>query len=347
MMDATTQNPCSPAPLPAKKTPEMLAITSAEKMAEQLRAEIRPFSRVTAIDTDKRAVALGAETMGYRQLVLALGADPIHIPVQGDARDRVMSVNDLLDYTRFRRSIEHARHVTLLGAGLIGCEFANGLSNAGIRVDVIDPALYPLNRFLPEAAGRALQAALSSLGVQWHLGLVATSIDRAGDALTVTLSDNSQFQTDAVLSAVGLRPRIQLATEASLQTNKGIVVNRYLAASAPDLYALGDCAEVEGMVLPFVMPIMQAARALGKTLAAMPTPVEYPAMPVVVKTPCYPVVVSPPRIGIDGNWAIQPLDKGIRALYYGPDRKLEGFALPGEAVAEKNSWTKDLSPLLA
>ncbi len=328
------------------KTPTTLILSSAEKMAEQLPARIRTFSRVNAIDIQNRTVTVGAETMEYRQLVLALGADPIHIPVQGNAQDRIMAVNDLLDYTRFRKAIEQAKHVTLLGAGLIGCEFANDLSNAGIRVDVIDPAPYPLNRFLPEAAGRALQEALSSLGVQWRLGSVATSIDHSENALTVTISDNSQFQTDAVLSAIGLRPRTKLAAEASIQTNRGIVVNRYLATSAPDVYVLGDCAEVEGMVLPFVMPIMHAARALAKTLAGTPTPVEYPAMPVVVKTPCHPVVVATPRAGIDGRWEIQQLGNGIRALCYGPDERLEGFALTGEAVAEKNSLTKELPALV-
>ena len=110
----------------------------------------------------------------------------------------------------------------------------------------------------------------------------------------MTLSDHRVLSVDAVLSSVGLRPRTGLAERAGIAVKRGIVVDRYLATNAPDVYALGDCAEVEGLVLPFVMPIMHAARALAKTLCGEPTRLTYPAMPIVVKTTAYPVVVAPP-----------------------------------------------------
>ena len=81
-------------------------------------------------------------------LVLALGADPIHIPVAGSAADRVRSVNDLGDYTAFRAAMGAARRIAVMGAGLIGCEFANDLTHAGIAVCVIEPASWPLIRFV-------------------------------------------------------------------------------------------------------------------------------------------------------------------------------------------------------
>ena len=93
-----------------------------------------------------------------------------------------------------------------------------------------------------------------------------------------------------------LRPRTSLAHEAGLAVNRGIVTNRLLATSAPNVHALGDCAEVDGHTLPYVMPIMQQARALAATLAGTPTPVLYPAMPVIVKTPACPTVVCPPPL---------------------------------------------------
>jgi len=233
-----------------------------------------------------------------------------------------------------------------MGAGLIGCEFANDLHQGGIAAEVIDPAPYPLSRFLPAAAGRTLQKALTdALGVAWHLGQVVTSVDYAGN-LAVTLSDHRVLSVDTVLSSVGLRPRTGLAERAGIAVKRGIVVDRYLATNAPDVYALGDCAEVEGLVLPFVMPIMHAARTLAKTLCGEPTRLTYPPMPIVVKTTAYPVVVAPPAAPAKGAWQVDDLGSGLRALFHGADRSLAGFALTGTAVSEKNSLAKELPPVL-
>jgi rubredoxin-NAD+ reductase len=329
------------------KTPEMLPISDRHKMADQLKAEIRTFTRVTGLDVAAKTVQIEGESFVYSQLVLALGADPIHLSLPGGGAGRVMAVNDLADYARFRQNVAGARRILIMGAGLIGCEFADDLQHAGIGVDLVDPAPYPLSRFVPEPVGRALQRALAEKDVTWHLGETVSAIEVQNSALSATLSGGQQLRIDAVLSSIGLRPRTQLAEAAALKTQRGIVVDRHLQTSASGVYALGDCAEVVGLVLPFVMPIMQAARALAKTLAGEPAPVAYPAMPVVVKTPSYPVVVSPPLAGIAGDWEVDQEDGGLRALFYDNNRALQGFALSGSVTAEKNQLAKLLPPLLA
>src|SRR5690606_2855072 len=129
-----------------------------------------------------------------------------------------------------------------------------------------DPGAWPLGRLVPEQVGRAFAAKLGAAGVSLRLGTTAQSVERRADGgLRVRLADGGTIDTDAVLSAIGLRPRTQLAQAAGLAVNRGVVVDRQLRASAPDVYALGDCAEVAGQVLPFVMPLMNAARALAKT----------------------------------------------------------------------------------
>ncbi len=338
------------------KTPDTIALADAAAMASQLKATVRIGTRVTAIEPGRETLwiggtgidagGIGGEPIAYRGLVLALGADPIHIPVVGSAADRVLSVNDLGDYTAFRAATSAARRIAVMGAGLIGCEFANDLMHGGIAVSVIEPAPWPLSRFVPEAVGRALERALADLGVQWSLGRVVQSLDDEDGAVRVTLSDGTRFSADGVLSAVGLRPRTALAAAAGLRIGRGIVVDRRLETSVPGIYALGDCAEVEGLVLPFVMPIMHAARALAKTLAGQPAPVAYPAMPILVKTTAFPVVVAPPATGAPGEWEIQVQTAGTRGLYRGPDGRLLGFALAGEAVADKNALTRELPPTL-
>ena len=100
------------------------------------------------------------------------------------------------------------------------------------------------------------------------------------------------------------------------------------------------------MTLPFVMPIMHAARALAKTLTDSPTPVSYPAMPVVVKTPAIPTVVAPPLPGIQGEWRVELVEDGIKALFTDATGTLAGFALTGSAVAEKNALAQKIPPWL-
>ena len=332
--------------LASEKTAAQIASASAEQMAIQLNARVLPGSEVDGIDTQSRILHTGGETIRYSKLVLALGADPITVPLQGDAAHEVMQVNDLADYARFRESIEGKKTVALLGAGLIGCEFANDLLAAGYDVHIIDPAAWPLGRLLPEAAAQELQSALAAGGVRWHLGTTASAVSRVASGLRVDLADGSSLVTDVVLSAIGLRPRILLAQGAGLKTNRGILTDRYLQTSATDVYALGDCAEVEGRTLPYVLPIMQAARALARTLAGTQTPVVYPAMPVVVKTPLMPVVVCPPATS-SGVWKVHKEAGGIEARFEDETGKLSGYALIGSAVSRKQALTKTVPPVLA
>ncbi|MDH4190228.1 MAG: FAD-dependent oxidoreductase [Betaproteobacteria bacterium] len=331
--------------LAAGRSAAQLAGSSAAQMSAQLSTRILAHTEVREIDIAARTVQAGNESITYAKLVLALGADPISLPLEGDAAGEVIRVNDLADYARFRTAIEGRKRIALLGAGLIGCEFANDLAAAGYAVEVIDPAPRPLGRLLPEAAGNRLRAALEDLGIGFHLGRTARALTRAGAGLRLELSDGSVIETDAVLSAIGLKPRTGLAVHAGIRVNRGIVTDRRLATSAADVYALGDCAEVDGQLLPFVMPIMHAARALAQTLAGTPTQVSYPAMPVVVKTPALPAVVCPPP-AVAGGWRVESDDAGIDARYEDDRGRLRGFALLGAATARKNALAQRLPPVL-
>jgi len=329
------------------KDADALAMNDAQAMAAQLHATLHTHTRIEALEPERHRLVLTDRSLGYARLVLALGADPIRLPLEGEAAGEVLSVNDLEDYARFRRRLAGRRRVVILGAGLIGCEFANDLAGAGYHVRVVDPAPRPLDRLAPPAAGAALGRALEAIGVKWHLDTVAQRVEHGDGALAVHLADATCLDADVVLSAVGLRPRVALARTAGLQVERGVVVDRYLATSAADVFALGDCAEVEGRVLPFVMPIMHAARALARTLAGTPTPVRYPAMPIVVKTPAHPVAVAPPPANAAGEWKVETTEDGVDARFLAPDGSLLGFCLTGAATAGKQALTKALPPVLA
>jgi rubredoxin-NAD+ reductase len=330
----------------SNKTAQSIAMNTAEQMAAQLNATVRANTRVTALDTAARTITIDTESIIYSKLVMALGADQIRLPIHGDGADTVMAVNDLDDYAKFRSALKEKSTVAIIGAGLIGTEFANDLSAGGHAVEVIDVAAYPLARLLPPTGGALLQEKLAALGVVWHFGTSVQSIDKAGDKLNVVLANGKQFAADLVLSAIGLKPRTALAQAAGIKSARGIVVNRLHETSAPDVYALGDCVEIEGLVLPYVMPLMTSARALAATLAGKATPVSYPAMPVLVKTPAWPTVVSPLALNAVGAWEISSDAEGMKALFKSADGKLLGFALHGKATAERAALAKELPPVL-
>ena len=332
--------------LASNKSAEQLVSTNAEGMATQLDMTVLGDADVTAIDTAAQTVTTSKGSISYGKLVLGLGADQIRLPLEGNAAHEVITVNDLEDYAQFRKTIEGKKRVAILGAGLIGCEFANDLVLGSYEVDVIDLAPQALGRLLPEAAAQALQAKLSAAGVRWHFATTVQSVDRSGDSLSIALANGTVINSDAFLSAVGLRPRIDLAQSAGIATGVGITVNRQLETSAKNVYAIGDCAEVEGLVLPYVMPIMQAARALAPNLLGQATTLNYPAMPVMVKTPALATIVSPPAKGAVGHWKMNTVEGGLEARFESSDGKLLGFALLGTATAQRGALTKELPPIL-
>ena len=329
------------------KTPASLLNSSAEHMADQMKATIRPYSRVISIDpSNKNLVLQDGEKLNYDQLVLALGADQIRLPLEGDGTEEILSVNDLDDYHRFRDALEIKKEIAIIGAGLIGCEFANDLAVAGYHVRVIDISAQPLGRLLPQAGGIFLQRRLEAAGVVFHMDTTTQRVEKSGEKLQLTFTNGETIKADILLTAVGLVPRIALAKTAGIKINRGIVVNQSLQTSYEDVYALGDCAEVDGRVLPFVMPIMHAARALAATLANKPTRARYPAMPVLVKTPACPTVVSPPNPGAKGEWQVEETQDSVKALFQNVENKLLGYALLGVATKEKNVLAKQLPPVM-
>ena len=329
------------------KDADGLVMAEPGTMAEQLKAEVRTHTRVTGIDPAHKRLWIGEEAVTYRDLVLAWGADPIRVPVDGDAQDAIFSINDLEDYARFRAAATGKRRVLILGAGLIGCEFANDLSSGGYQVEVVAPCEQPMPGLIHPAVAAAVQVGLEGLGVRFHLGPLLTRLEHAGDGLLAQLSDGTRVDCDLVVSAVGLRPRTELAAAAGLAVNRGIVVDRRLQTSQPHIYALGDCAEVEGLNLLFVMPLMACARALAQTLAGKPAEVSYGPMPVLVKTPVCPLVVSPPPRGMSGDWTVEGSGADIKALCRDASGRLIGYALTGAAVQEKLALNRELPALLA
>ena len=340
--------------LAQKRSAAQLITTPAAKMAETLQVQLLPHTQVRSLDTLARTLSYDdaagqSHSLGYGDLVLATGADPIRLPMAGSAAAQVQSINHLDDLASFHEALGAApRTVLVIGAGLIGCEFANDLLIGGYGVHVVDPSLRPLALLLPAGAGEQLQAALQAQGLAWHLGTTVQSLDAHAPSgrLQAVLADGSSLQVDAVLSAVGLRANAALASAAGIVCERGIVVDAHLQTSAAHVYALGDCAQYAsagGRVLPYVMPIMNAAKALAATLAGQPTALVFPLMPVAVKTPALPIVVAAPHPNLIGQWT---QDAGVEPEAGGAWRFVDeagqqrGFVLTGKQSSRRMELAK-------
>jgi len=330
-----------------QKDADGLCMAEPGAMAEQLNAEIRTHTRISGIDPGHKRLWIGEEAVEYRDLVLAWGAQTVQVPIEGDGGEQVFPINDLEDYARFRAAAAGKQRVLILGAGLIGCEFANDMSLGGFQVDVVAPCEQIMPTLLHPAAATAVQAGLEGLGVRFHLGPVLTRLQQVAKGLEAHLSDGSVIACDLVVSAIGLRPRTDLAAAAGLQTNRGVCVDRHLRTSHANIFALGDCAEVDGINLLYVMPLMSCARALAQTLAGKPTTVAYGPMPITVKTPACPLVVSPPPQGHEGAWQVEGQGSDLKVLCLDADGKLLGYALTGAAVMEKLALNRQLPAVMA
>ncbi|EPF80264.1 pyridine nucleotide-disulfide oxidoreductase [Acinetobacter gyllenbergii] len=334
------------------KAPEQIALGDANKMATQLNMRIEAETWVKEINAANHELTLEKNgetvTQPYSKLVLAVGANPIRLAIAGDGSDDIHVVNSLIDYRTFRENLAKRKdkRVVILGAGLIGCEFANDLLHSNYDVTVIDLAAQPLGRLLPNHVAEAFKTNLEQAGIKFALSTTVEKVSKINDGedYAVTLANGQTLVADIVLSAIGLQPNIALAKAADIQTSRGIITNTLLETNQADVYAVGDCAEVNGTLLPFVMPIMQQARALAKTLSGQTTAVHYPAMPVAVKTPAAPLTVLPAPLDVDVNWETEEFDDGMLAKAADGEGTLRGFVLLGATAAKQRLTLTKLVP---
>lgn len=338
------------------KSADQLINQSAAQMASQLKATILTSAHAREIDARHKTVVVDGKSLSFSKLVLAVGAHPIQLPIEGNASEQVLSINHLHDYARFHAKLAAVRHkdakrVAILGAGLIGCEFANDLARAGHAVTLIDPNALPLGALAPAALSQGLMAALQKEGVAMRLENIAERVDAEGDALQVSLSDGSTLMADIVLSAVGLRPSVTLAHTAQLRVGRGIQVNACGQTSDEDIYALGDCAEYAQpngttRMLPYVAPLMSAARAIGRTLGGQTTAIDWKPAPVIVKTPCFPLALVPPPPACAGQWQVSSENDKTVCRYVDDEGMMHGFGVAPQDAASRQALVREIGTSL-
>lgn len=332
------------------KSAAALAGKSANQMADDLDITVYANTQVLSIDKEQKRVNIenALESIIYSEtLVLATGAEPVNIPLPKALEGRTLAINDLMDYGTFREQLGGQKNVAIIGSGLVGTEYANDMVNGGLNVSVIALDDGPLQLLLPPTLSQTVQQQLADLGINWHFNC---SIEDAclndNEQIELSLTNGTKLTCDIVLSAVGLRPRTQLAKAAGLVVSQGIKVDANLQTSDENIYSLGDCAEINGNVLMYVAPLTVSAKALAKTLTGEATPVKIPASPVIVKTPGCPVVANPPPKDSEGQWQIEGEAPDLKACFYDNDNNLTGFGLCGKKVMERMKLSKQLPAII-
>ena len=194
---------------------------------------------VIAIDVAGHRVRLdGGEEHPFGALLLATGAEPVRLPVPGADLPLVHYLRSLADSRAIIAAAAASKRAVVVGAGFIGLEVAASLRARGLEVAVVAPDAAPLAALLGPEIASLVRSVHEEHGVQFHLGRTVRRIEETG----VTLDDGTVLPADLVVAGIGVRPRVQLAAEAGLEVDRGIVVDQYLATTAPDIWAAGDVA---------------------------------------------------------------------------------------------------------
>jgi NADPH-dependent 2,4-dienoyl-CoA reductase/sulfur reductase-like enzyme len=201
--------------------------------------DVRLNARVAAIDTAARQVRLtDGGDHAYDALLLATGAEPIHLDVPGAKLPHVHYLRSVADSQALVAAALLAKRVVVIGASFIGLEVASSLRARDLDVHVVAPESIPMQKILGSQVGAFIRRLHEQHGVTFHLGTTAVSIDEHG----VTLKNGEKLPADLVVIGIGVKPAIDLAQQAGLNIDRGVAVDEYLETSAPGVFAAGDIA---------------------------------------------------------------------------------------------------------
>ncbi|HDS9895880.1 TPA: NADH:flavorubredoxin reductase NorW [Klebsiella aerogenes] len=325
-----------------------LTLQSAGEFAEQYNLRLFPHTWVSDIDAENRLVKSQDNQWRYDKLVLATGATPFIPPVPG--RELMLTLNSQREYgaaqsqlhDATQSQLHDATRVLIVGGGLIGCELAMDFCRAGKAVTVVDNSASVLAALMPPEASSRLQHRLTEMGVHLMLKAQLEGLEQTADGIRVSLDRQRAITVDAVVAAAGLRPETSLARHAGLQINRGVVVNSQLQTSDPAIYALGDCAEINGTVLPFLQPILLSAMCLSKNLLAQAGELTLPPMLVKVKTPDLPLHLAGDTRRDDLTWNIVAAKEGLVAKGVDAENLLRAFVVSEDKMKEAFALLKQL-----
>ncbi len=291
--------------------------------------------RITDVDAGAKTVTGDdGSVTGFDKLLLATGSLPVIPSIQDVMKDGVFVFRNLDDT---RSLLERARpglKAVVIGGGLLGLEAARGLQVQGCDVTVVHLMETLMERQLDVTGGSYLANKMNELGVTVLLGLSTTAILGKGKVERVQFKGGGTIPADLVVIAAGIRPNIELGQKAGLDTKRGIVVNDYMETSNPDVFAVGECVQHNGICYGLVAPLLEQGKVLAATITGNKGP-KYEGTVLASKLKIMGVdVFSAGEIGdkVDGSEVIRYEDPslGIYKKLTLKASKLTGVILVGD-----------------
>lgn len=230
---------------------------------------IRLYTEETVIkvDSERKVVITDlGKVEPYDELILATGSLPFILPIAGSDKKGVTAFRDIKDTDEMLKASKKYKKAAVIGGGLLGLEAARGLLNLGMDVSVIHLAPYLMERQLDPTAGKLLQTELEKQGMKFLLEKVTEEIVGTDRVEGLRFKDGTELEADLVVMAVGIKPNVELARESGIAVNRGIVVNDYLQTDVPHVYAVGECAEHNGIAYGLVAPLYEQGKVLANTI---------------------------------------------------------------------------------
>ncbi len=298
---------------------------------------------VTEIDVGRRELKIeNEESVAFSKLVLATGSMPLRLNVPGGDLAGVYTFRDSRDTDLMLTLAVKRKRVVVVGGGLLGLEAAYGLAKAGSKVTLLHLMDRLMERQLDGPAAALLKALVERKGVEVLLNANTARILGKTRVEAVELADGRMIDAEAVIFAAGIRPNATLAKDAGISVNRGIVVDDHMQTSAPDIYALGECAEHRGTCYGLVEPAYEQARVLARHLAGREASYRGSVVATNLKVSGVSVFSAGDFTGSEGSEAIVLNDtrRGVYKKLVIADGRLAGAVLIGET--QEALWYLDL-----
>src|SRR6266705_1788314 len=236
--------------------------------------DLRLGVRITDVDAEHKTVTGDDVSItSFDKLLIATGSTPLIPPMDGVRKEGVFVFRNLDDT---RALLDHAapgKKAVVIGGGLLGLEAARGLQVQGCDVTVVHLMDTLMERQLDFTSGSYLKAKMECLGVKVLLERNTAAILGNGRATGVAFKNGETVEADFVVIAAGIRPNAELGRKAGLHVNRGIVVNDYMETSNPDILAVGECVEHNGICYGLLAPLLEQGKVLAATITGNRGPV--------------------------------------------------------------------------